>query len=79
MIYQAGYGTRYAAGIAELNLRRQKSIHKQRSDLKTVQMFTAWVKIIVLACISEIYGQGENRYHSINHLSTVAVNILVDL
>lgn len=42
-------------------------------------MFTAWVKIIVLACVSEIYGQGGNKYHSITHLSTVAVNILVDL
>lgn len=79
VIHQAGYDTWYAARIAELNLRRQKSIHKQHLDLKTVQMFTAWVKIIVLACISEIYGQGENRYHSITHISTVAANILVDL
>lgn len=79
MIHQAGYETWYAARTAELNLKRQKSIHKQCLDLKTVQMFTAWVKIIVLACISEIYGQGENRYLSITHLSTVAVNILVDL
>lgn len=77
VICQAGYGAWYAARIAKLNLRRQKSIHKQRLDLITVQTLTAWVKIIVLACISEIHGQGENRYHSITHLSTVAVNMLL--
>lgn len=79
VIRQAGYSTWYAARIAKLNLRRQKSIHKQCLDLITVQTFTAWVKIIVLACISEIYGQGENRYHSITHLSIAAGNILADL
>lgn len=79
VICQTGYGTWYATRIAKLNLRRQKSINKQCLDLVTVQMLTAWVKIIVLACISEIYSQGGNRYHSITHLSTVAVNILADL
>lgn len=42
-------------------------------------MFTASVKIIVLAFISKIYGQGENGYYSISHLSKAAVNILADL
>lgn len=79
VVCQAGYGAWYATRIAKLNLGRQKLIHKQCLYLVTVQMFTAWVKIIVLACISEIYSQGENRYHSITHLSTVAVNILADL